>query len=289
MKLFNLSKEQTGGLYFSLLISLYCVVLFIGQSIIMACVTENTFGFYALSYALPLIALSLCVILHGKKNAPVFSKPIINKNLRITIPISLILAFGMFFGLGFVNGLVVNAFESLGLKVNSTNLIINGTLEYLFYILVVAILPALLEELFFRKLLIDNFLSLGKPLAIILSAFLFAIYHASVSQLIYQFIYGLLLGLLYVKSKSELPSIFAHFINNFAVLSFTYFNVNINLSSPLLISLGLVALVGGVVWLLLIDRKGEKLEPTGKKSQAVLYSGFGIFICLTLMIASLFM
>lgn len=69
--------------------------------------------------------------------------------------------------------------------------------------------------------------------AIIISAALFSIIHLNPISFIPIFVIGLLLGTLFYKTNSILPSILLHFINNFiVVLSVNYYNGNeINITS----------------------------------------------------------
>lgn len=283
----TLTKQKQGGLFFSLLISLYCIVVFIGQVIIGALTTPNTFLYFALGYAFPLLALTLTLLVYNLKNKEHKLFRFERKNLLVYAPVSILIALSMFFGLGFVSGVFVNFLSRLGITVSATELTIANAGEYIYFVIVVAGLPALLEELFFRRTLIDNFLGAGKIFSVLFSALLFAIYHVSLAQLVYQFIYGAVLGLLYIKCKNVLPCIIAHFANNFMILTFTFFGVVIDLNSLAFIIAGVAVLALSVLLLLLYNRTPSD-KGDGKKSHAVTYSLFGIGICLVLMLGSLF-
>lgn len=89
------------------------------------------------------------------------------------------------------------------------------------------ILIPIIEELLFRGIILKGFLKRYSPIvAILLSALLFALFHGNVIQLLSVFIKGILFGILFFKTKSIYPSIFAHIINNLIVIvssNFDYF------------------------------------------------------------------
>ncbi len=76
-----------------------------------------------------------------------------------------------------------------------------------------------LEEALFRGIILDGFLKRYKPgKAIFWSAFLFGLFHLNPWQFIPGFLIGLLLGYIYLKTRSLLPVILVHIVNN----SFSY-------------------------------------------------------------------
>lgn len=77
-----------------------------------------------------------------------------------------------------------------------------------------AILPALVEEFVFRGILFGELLRFGRGFAIIASAILFASVHGSPQQILYSFVFGLILGVLTLKTGSIGPAVFLHFFNN---------------------------------------------------------------------------
>ena len=86
-------------------------------------------------------------------------------------------------------------------------------------LLVFGLLPAVLEELAFRGFILTG-LRRRLPLwsAIVLSSFLFALYHMNVFQVIPAFILGIVLGLLAAWSNSVLPGMLFHLLYNGVLL-----------------------------------------------------------------------
>ena len=100
--------------------------------------------------------------------------------------------------------------------------------DLVYTIIVIAVIPAVGEELFFRGYLQQKTNDwLNNPhVSILITAFLFSIIHFHFQGLIPRFFLGVLLGYLCFWSQSLWPPILAHFINNAqaVVLSFPLFN-----------------------------------------------------------------
>lgn len=80
--------------------------------------------------------------------------------------------------------------------------------------LLVAITPALCEETLFRGLILSGFRRLGKWPAILATAFLFGLAHASIYRLLPTLALGVLFGLAAWKTRSIVPAMICHALNN---------------------------------------------------------------------------
>ena len=91
-------------------------------------------------------------------------------------------------------------------------------------LILIAIIPAVGEELLFRGYLQESFSKWlqNAHLAIIFSAFLFSAIHLQFHGFFPRFILGILLGYLFFWSGSIMIPIFAHFVNNALVVIFSY-------------------------------------------------------------------
>jgi len=83
-------------------------------------------------------------------------------------------------------------------------------------ILMIGILAPILEELLFRKLVIDKLSKFGEGVAILVSALMFGLYHGNIVQLVYATALGLVFGYVYSKSKKIHFTIILHMIINFS-------------------------------------------------------------------------
>lgn len=96
----------------------------------------------------------------------------------------------------------------------------NGVGAFILNLIVLAITPAVCEEMFFRgvlqKFFVDNIRN--KHIAILLTAFIFSAIHMQFSGLLPRFILGAVLGYLFYSSGSLWLSIVAHATNNALVV-----------------------------------------------------------------------
>ncbi len=89
---------------------------------------------------------------------------------------------------------------------------------------VIAVMPGICEEIFFRGFMLKAFKVDKHPAtAIFVTALLFGIYHMNVLQLITGLALGSVLGYITYKSKSIYPAIILHFLNNFTVVLISYY------------------------------------------------------------------
>lgn len=102
---------------------------------------------------------------------------------------------------------VVEHSEDIGIAASSNSEIL---LNFLMY----AILPAILEEILFRGIILKNLLPYSKSGAIIISALLFGITHMNPIQILFASVFGVILGVCYEYTGSLLIPIIMHFINN---------------------------------------------------------------------------
>ena len=84
-------------------------------------------------------------------------------------------------------------------------------------IICMGVLAPLLEELFFRKLLIDRLYPHGELMAILVSAVAFGLFHQNFSQFFYAFGIGVLLAYLYCRSGSYKAVVLLHMVFNFVM------------------------------------------------------------------------
>lgn len=100
-------------------------------------------------------------------------------------------------------------------------LTINSVSDFIIVFFSAVILAAVLEEMLFRGFLQTSLENNSKiKTAIIITALIFAIFHAYPWVLIQIFIMGIVLGLMAWKSNSIIPSVIVHFINNGIAITF---------------------------------------------------------------------
>ncbi len=101
-------------------------------------------------------------------------------------------------------------------ELSNTLLIQPNGLQFVFSLIVIAVLPAICEELVFRGFLIGKIVESGgsENGAIVMSAAIFAISHFQPLKVLSMFVLGLALGFVYLKFKNIKYSMLLHFLIN---------------------------------------------------------------------------
>ena len=97
---------------------------------------------------------------------------------------------------------------------NSLNSTVSTTPVWLIILLMVIVAP-IVEELIFRKIIIDRLSVFGDRNAIIFSSVAFGLIHVNLYQFFYATALGFILGYVYTKTRNVKYSIFMHMLINF--------------------------------------------------------------------------
>lgn len=90
----------------------------------------------------------------------------------------------------------------------------DGASMLLMFLYMVICAP-IMEELVFRKLIVDRAVRYGQGVAVIVSGLMFGLFHGNLNQFIYAFTLGMFLAFLYVKTGNLKITISIHMIFNF--------------------------------------------------------------------------
>lgn len=107
--------------------------------------------------------------------------------------------------------------------------------DFLLQLFVVALIPAVCEELFFRGALQQVFRHWfgNSHLAVVVTALVFSLAHGDIYGLVPRFVLGMLLGYLFYLSGSMLVNVCAHFFNNALIVVLYYlYHRGVLISSP---------------------------------------------------------
>lgn len=134
-------------------------------------------------------------------------------------------------------------------------------LSLILNILSTAVLPALVEEFIFRGYIQGALKPFGNGIAIVLSAFIFGIFHGNILQFPFAFLMGLVFGWLFAATGSIWPSVLVHFGNNLMSVLLDWYakaypntqNEQITVTFAVVAAVGVVALGA----LLLRDKGGS--------------------------------
>ena len=121
-------------------------------------------------------------------------------------------------------------------------------------IILLAGVPAILEELIFRGVILNGYKKLGAVPAMVITSLLFALIHGSVQQFVFPFLFGLILSFAALKTGTVLAPIIIHFVNNALVVILNYVNFSFEIAIPtwalLLIGLATTAAAFVIIWFL---------------------------------------
>lgn len=211
--------------------------------------------------------------------------------------IGVLIVFGALFSLSQVNEYIIELFELMGYQRRASFVPDVTGWKVVPVLIVVAVIPAFMEEILFRGIILNNAEGeLGSVRVILVSGFCFSLYHGSVEQTVYQFIIGCLFGFLAVRSRSLGPVILTHFINNALIIILLACGAYDENTGAMLISKGgeialyvvsAISLIGGVVWLFLDKTPLEKGRKGGVKIFFI-FAAIGIAAQAILWIAGLF-
>lgn len=252
---------------------------------------ENSILVTVFSYICTPICIVVGVYAYSVKyKAPVLSVLKVEKVSVKVIISTLLITFGMMFGLSQLNNIFVAFLTGLGFELPPVTLPEKNFLNVTLVIIFICFTPALFEEFLMRGLIVKGLSSGGKVFAIIVSGILFSIFHMSPQQTIYQFLVGGLYALIVVYGGNFYVTFISHFINNlFIVLNEYFFKLTFTLELEIVLTiLGLISLALGVFLLVFKSEKQPKTnEMLSERKEFFKGLPIGFAICLAFWIVNL--
>lgn len=192
--------------------------------------------------------------------------------------LAVVLQFGLL-SLSELNNLFLHFLEGFGYEPTEILLPSSDGFGFVGVLYVVAVLPAVLEEMIFRGILFGGLKSCGRAGAVLVCGALFALYHQSPAQTVYQFLCGAAFALMMLRAGSILPTVLSHFLNNALIIvldkaGVTSFSVGAMI--PLMIGSAL-CLLGSLAYLIFFDKSGEA-EKTPARKDFFLFAAVGIAV-----------
>lgn len=298
-----------GGTAFSV-VSVVTLFIAVAYSFIIIATGENGAAFNQsdvgkfLSYFISTVGLVLSagfIVLRGKFS--IKETCALKKFSPKFLLVVLLLAFGTLFGLSWLNTAFIDLLGHFGYKATVPAIPKNGVKDFILCTLLICVLPAFFEELLFRGFILASTKRLGLSFAVLTGGALFSIFHKNPAQTPYQFVMGVLMCLLAIKSGSLFPSIILHFINNFYII-ILYFVAPSDFAFPpaLEITLGVLAIIAlgfAVYYLIKKCDQPQFEEQTTKKyseifdikeqrKQFFVFGLAGIALCACMWIMNLF-
>lgn len=130
--------------------------------------------------------------------------------------VALIMCFGLAYGCNFVGIFLTGIIGAIrGTEVQNVLVnVVNETSLWFNFIFMVICAP-IMEELIFRKLVVDRSVKYGEGVTVLLSGLMFGLFHGNLNQFAYAFSIGLFFAFIYVKTGKIIYTIAMHMVINF--------------------------------------------------------------------------
>ncbi len=221
------SKKFKFGIYESalacLLFIIYNFMFSFVYSMIPDSITNNVVvnfvANFLLSTTFALTAITVAGTRHiDLKEATGVKHKINGKMVWICLGISLVALIGF----SDITNLFMELLYALGYQSILPEIAITSFWEYLAYVVVTCATPAFCEEFLFRGTILSGLKDFGAKVAIFASAIIFTLMHGNAEQTVHQFIIGIILGVIFYKTKNLWLCVIIHFFNNFVAITLTY-------------------------------------------------------------------
>ncbi len=284
--------EREGGTAFSL-VALFPYVTTLFATLLCLIISKDyaqkPFYVYAMYLAnqIALITVLLYVCKGKKEPLKLFS---LNKCKPRYYILAITLTLGMLFGLGYLNELLVQLLDKIGLNYNGLSLPLGTPIQIILSVVIVGLLPPLVEELVFRGVILSSISRFSQGGIILLSGLLFSLFHQNPAQTIYQFITGVIFTFIVLKSGSILPSIIMHAFNNVFIILINAFFPNVNLYNVYTVIIGLIVFILSLMVMIFTDNKesAKKSQQKAKSKEFFLTAFIGIAFAVAMWIVALF-
>lgn len=285
---FNLPLgSKAGGLSFSVAVLINLLLgLFAGIIIGAFSLSGTEADKYISLLVSPIaIAITLTLSLTVAKQPPRKLLPL--KTHPKYFVIGILLAFGALFSLSWINDLIVQLIQLMGYVPRDAFVPDVTGWKVVPVLITVAVIPAIMEEILFRGLILQNAESgMGTIRAVLVSGFCFSLYHGSVEQTVYQFILGCIFGFLAVRSHSIAPTVLVHFLNNAVIIIMLACGLCDETTGAFVVSdvvqialyvVSALCLIGGLVWLFLCKEENKPCAKGGVR-EFFIWASVGIGI-----------
>ncbi len=245
---------------------------------------ESEWGLY-IAYLLPQLAFAVTAIWYAWKTKTSIKTAISSQKCKPKYFLLAILLQAGLLSLSELNGWFLSLLGNFGYEDSGIVLPSMEGFGFVGVLLVVAVLPAVFEELMFRGVVLGGLKSFGELGGSLLCGALFALYHQNPAQTLYQFCCGFAFALVALRAGSILPTVLSHFINNALILCLTKSGMDAFPTPVAIVVLGVsvLCLTGALVWIFLFDKKTEtRQDAEEKKTERKLFficAAVGIAVC----------
>lgn len=216
----NMEETKKGISAFSLIggaLAISYLIVFLLQLLVPPLIIRifpNAHILYTLSYYIPLyvIAIPACYLIISKsvKATPVEKHSLSFSQILSILPVCFFVMYlGSILGLGLQTWLQTTF--PIRFKSSANPALLNTTVQSICAV----ICAPVLEELLFRKCIIDHTHKYGEFTAVLFSALAFGLFHGNFQQFFYAFFLGIVFGTIYIKTGKIHISMIIHIVINF--------------------------------------------------------------------------
>lgn len=148
----------------------------------------------------------------------------INKFRALPGVLILLISIPAYMGASSLNVMIVYILQSTGYILGESLPVPQNFGDIILSILVVAVSPAICEEILHRGILLKAYESRGSINAVVISSILFGIFHFDLKNLSGPIFLGMLIGYYVIRTDSIFAGMLAHFVNNVLSVLVQYFS-----------------------------------------------------------------
>lgn len=256
------------------------VILFIAQAIAGAGYAD-TQGYKYCTYLVPQLCFAAAAFVYFKR-ARISVRSVCTGCKPQYFLIAVLLQFGLL-SLSELNGLFLKGLSYLGYEQVPSTLPDVAGWNLLPALVVIAVLPAIFEEVIFRGILAKNMQASGwgTAVTVLLSGAMFSLFHTNPAQTVYQFACGMCFALVALRSGSIFPTVLSHFLNNAVVLCLLSAGIE---DYPAAVKIPLYSVAGAVLlgvlaYLVFFDKKNGQKGGLKEGKKFFLGAFVGIVLC----------
>lgn len=173
--------------------------------------------------------------------------------------------------IGFIVELILEKIKVNPTMIENALYFDNSYLGYILFFIEIAILPAIFEELLFRKVMINGAKKYGTVFSIIFTAVMFGLIHMNIPQAINAVFIGIVFAYVVIKTGSIIPSMILHFVNNGTQALLMINENNVVMTNIIRYVYVALAIIGALIFVLKVikNRKEFKIENKTKTEVSV--------------------
>ena len=229
----KLNKSAIAGIVYLLCCVLFTVVKILSangllnfQSVLLNELVTSSIIQIIILFTVPVVLYTMLSKQNFKQTFKDFS---FKKIKPISILYAVLIGIGVSIIVSFISNFFATIISFLGAEsITQQQVDLNNYSVGMFFVTVLTscLLPGICEEVAHRGMLVGAYKKFGTTFAIVISAVMFGLLHMNIYQCFYAFFVGLFFAFVCIYTRSIIPGMIMHFMNNFlnTVWDFSYVN-----------------------------------------------------------------